>query len=96
MHDLRGEVRGGPRSAAIDHERRLVEDHLGDIRSAGGGVERQRRAGAVAEDQHGPARIPDQRVDILDLALDRVRLMVATRPAAAPVVNVRREPRLQG
>jgi hypothetical protein len=59
-------------------------------------VQREQSAGRVAEDCRCSAGFADQRLKILDLALDGVRSRVATVAAPAAVVDEDREVRRQG
>jgi hypothetical protein len=61
----------------------------------GGGLEREVCSGGVAENRRRSPRLGDERVEVLDLALDSVRRRVTAFAAAAPVVVEDPEPVLQ-
>ena len=88
-----GETGRQGRVAVIGVERRLIQHQAGDGKAARGGLERESGAGGVPEDRRGPARLRDQRGDVVDLPRDRVRCGVAAVAPAPPVVIQRREPR---
>jgi hypothetical protein len=73
----------------VDDEWRFVEHELGDARARGGGFEREHGARRVAEHVRGAARLLDERLEVIDLAFDRVGRRVAA--VAAPAAVVRRD-----
>jgi hypothetical protein len=97
--DQRGELIGevGRRSpAAIADVRRLVDGQPRHRYAGGRGLEGQGGPRGVTEHEHAAADPLDERGQVIDLALDRVRCRVGTRTAAAPVVGVHRERRGKG
>jgi hypothetical protein len=79
--------------ARVDAERRLVDDGPPNRDSGGGRAQRQDAAGGHPEHMGRPARRLDERVEVLDLALDRVARRVAAVAAPAAVVADHAEPR---
>ena len=71
---------------AAGPERRFVQHDLVDRQSARRSVQHESRAGGVAVNRRGPAGLGDERTEVFDLALDRVRRGVTALAAAAPVV----------
>ena len=80
------EVVGSLEAVLVDCEGRLVERQLRDREPARGGLEGERPARRHPEHECRSAGRLDQRLEVLDLALDRVGRAVAALAAPAAVV----------
>jgi hypothetical protein len=77
--------------AGINVVENLERADLGDGQSRGRGLQGERAAGGDPVQARRPARVLDQRGNVLELALDRVRRGVAALASTAAVVAVNGE-----
>ena len=93
--ELRHVVVRQRRTRVVDDERRLVDRELADREAPGSCVERQNSAGRTADDERWATGFGNHRVEVFDLALDRVGLRVPALAAAPSIVGDHRELRCQ-
>src|SRR4051812_47746556 len=81
--------------AIVNQERQVVERQLGDRQTVRRSLQSERGTGGVAEYCRGSPGLGDERVEVVDLALNQVRGRVTAVAAAAPVVVEDLEPVLK-
>src|SRR5450631_742767 len=74
-----------------DLERRVIQRELGDGQASGGGAQGKDGPRGVSEDRGATAGGADKRLEIVDLAVDRVRQGVGAGAAATAVVVEHRQ-----